>query len=222
MAFEFIINIFRGFRNAIPVEYQLLFDLFLYTIFIAIYAIFIWKFYKFLASREIIQLNLKQYNHSNYPGLEKFFAVILFTVEYMIILPFLVLFWFAILSLFLLLLSKSQSAQQILLIAAAIIASTRITAYISEDLSKDIAKILPFTVLGLFILDPDFFNIASMFAKVSQIPGLFNNIIIFLVFIFIVEFVLRGLYSIIQLMRSDTSDEQQGQELVAETKSSKK
>jgi len=222
MAFEFIINIFRGFRNAIPVEYQLLFDLFLYTIFIAIYAIFIWKFYKFLASREIIQLNLKQYNHSNYPGLEKFFAVILFTVEYMIILPFLVLFWFAILSLFLLLLSKSQSAQQILLIAAAIIASTRITAYISEDLSKDIAKILPFTVLGLFILDPDFFNIESMFAKVSQIPGLFNNIIIFLVFIFIVEFVLRGLYSIIQLMRSDTSDEQQGQELVAETKSSKK
>ena len=27
MAFEFIINIFNGFRNAIPTEYQLLFDL---------------------------------------------------------------------------------------------------------------------------------------------------------------------------------------------------
>jgi len=221
MAFDFIINFFRGFRDAIPVRYQLLFDLFLYTIFIAIYAIFIWKFYKFLASREIIQLNLKQYNHSNYPGMEKFFAVILFTVEYMIILPFLVLFWFTVLSLFLLLLSKSQSAQQILLIAAAIIASTRITAYISEDLSKDIAKILPFTILGLFILEPNFFNIESMFAKVSQIPGLFNHIIIFIVFIFIVEFVLRGVYSVVELMRSDVSDEQ-GLSLVAQTKDSKK
>ena len=221
MAFEFIINIFNGFRNAIPTEYQLLFDLFLYTIFIAIYAIFIWKFYKFLASREIIQLNLKQYNHSNYPGMEKFFAVILFTVEYMIVVPFLVLFWFTILSLFLLILSKDSSAQQILLIAAAIIASTRITAYISEDLSKDLAKILPFTVLGLFILEPGFFNIESMFAKISQIPGLFSNIVIFIIFIFIVEFILRGLYSIVQLMRSDVSDEQ-GMALVAETKGSKK
>tara|TARA_Y100000310_G_scaffold325724_1_gene389617 strand:+ start:3238 stop:3915 length:678 start_codon:yes stop_codon:yes gene_type:complete len=217
MAFDFIINIFRGFREAIPVKYQLLFDLFLYTIFIAIYAIFIWKFYKFLASREIIQLNLKQYNHSQYPGLEKLFAVALFTVEYMIILPFLVFFWFTILSLFLLLLSESQSAQQILLIAAAIIASTRITSYISEDLSKDLAKIFPFTVLALFILQPNFFNLENMFAKIGQIPGLFSNIVVFLVFIFAVEFILRGVYSIIQLMRSDVEAEQ-GLELVAQTR----
>ena len=221
MIFEFIINLFRGFRSSIPVEYQVLFDLLVYTIFIAIYAIFIWKFYQFLASREIIQLNLNQYNHSQNPGLEKFLAVVLFTVEYVIILPFLVLFWFVIFSLFLLLLSKNQSAHQILLIAAAIIASTRIAAYISEDLSKDIAKIFPFTVLALFVLEPNFFNIESMFSKVNQIPGLFNNILIFIVFIFSVEFILRGIYSVVQLMRSDESNEQ-GLELVAETKGSRK
>ena len=89
----------------------------------------------------------------------------------MIILPFLFLFWFTVFSLFLLLLSESQNAEQILLISAAIIASTRISAYISEDLSKDLAKIFPFTVLALFVL-----NIHELFADVLyQINYLFCN-----------------------------------------------
>ena len=216
--FEWISSFFQNIRASVPAEYQILFDLIIYTIFIAIYSIFIWKFYKFLASREIIQLNLKQYNHSRYPALEKIFAVILFTIEYMIILPFLVFFWFTVFSLFLLLLSESQSAQEILLVSAAIIASTRIAAYISEDLSKDIAKIFPFTVLALFLLTPDFFNSTNLFGKISQIPGLFNNIIIFIVFIFITEFVLRGIYSIAELFQSSKDDSENREELVAETK----
>src|SRR3989344_7653113 len=112
----------------IPQEYQVLFNLLIYTIFIVLYSIFIWKFYKFLASKEIIHLNLKQYNHSNNPFLEKLFAVVLYTVEYLIILPFLVFFWFTIFSSFLMILSRSDNTFQILLISAAIIASTRITA----------------------------------------------------------------------------------------------
>jgi len=203
MVIEFIINFFRGFINSVPENYRILVILFLYTIFIAIYAIFIWKFYKFLASKEVIQLNLNQYNHSQHPALEKLVAVILYTIEYLVILPFLVLFWFGILSLFLLLLSESQDAQQILLISAAIIASTRITAYISEDLSKDIAKILPFTVLAMFILGANFFNLESLFNKMSQIPSLFNNILFFIIFIFGVEFILRGVYSIVEFFYSN-------------------
>lgn len=216
--FDNLSGFFQNLRTSIPVQYQILFDLLIYTGFIAIYSIFIWKFYKFLASREIIQLNLKQYNHSSYPILEKIFAIILFTIEYMIVLPFLVFFWFTIFSLFLLLLSESQSAQEILLVSAAIIASTRISAYISEDLSKDLAKIFPFTVLALFLMTPDFFNSANLFGKISQIPGLFENIVIFIIFIFIIEFVLRGVYSIVELIRSSNDDEEGQEELVAETK----
>ena len=128
----------------------------------------------------------------------------------MIILPFLVLFWFAIFSMFLLVLSESQSAQQILLISAAIIASTRITAYISEDLSKDIAKIMPFTVLAMFVLGSQFFNLENIFLKISQIPVLFNHVLMFVIFIFVTEFVLRGVHSIIQLIYS--SSEETGEE----------
>ncbi len=207
MGLETIASFFQGMIYSVPEGSRYLVSLFLYTFFIVIYSVFVWKFYKFLASRDIIELNLKQYNHSKYPGLEKFFVVLLYTLEYMVILPFLVLFWFAIFSAFLLILSESQSAQQILLISAAIIASTRITAYISEDLSKDIAKILPFTVLAMFVLGSKFFDIENLFLKISQIPLLFDNILGFVIFIFVIEFLLRGIHSLIQLVYSNSSGE---------------
>lgn len=199
---------FEDIINSIPVEYRLIASLFFYTIFISLYAIFIWKFYKFLSRRDIIQLNLAQYNSSTHPLLEKFFAVILYSLEYLIILPFLVLFWFTIFSLFLLLLSsETQTIQQILLVSAAIIASTRISSYISEDLSKDLAKILPFTILAAYLLNPDFFNLNNILGKILGIPALFNQILSFLAFIFLIEFLLRSLYSIVDLVYFSKSEE---------------
>lgn len=221
MVLEFIGNLLTNIMNAVPEDYRGLVNLGFYTIFIAIYAIFIWKFYKFLASREILALNLRQYNHSEHPGIEKFLAVVLFTIEYIVILPFLVLFWFTILSLFLLLLSNAEtSTHQILLVSAAIIASTRITSYIGEDLAKDLAKILPFTVLATFLLNPLFFDASNLINKFSQIPSLFNNIIFFIVFIFGIEFILRGVYSIAQIFSSnEPSSEDSGNDSTNEEKS---
>lgn len=210
MVFKFIIGYFENLVNSIPEDQKLFFTLMVYTGLIFIYSLFIWKYYRFLASREIIQLNLSQYNYSKHPLFEKVFAMALYTVEYLIILPFLVTFWFAILSIFLLVLSESQDTSKILLISAAIIASTRITAYVSEDLSKDIAKILPFTILAAFLLGANFIDVGQILARMYQVPLLFNNILIFLIFIFVIEFFFRGVYSILQLMRSDEED--QGEE----------
>tara|TARA_Y100000310_G_C20458598_1_gene704242 strand:- start:70 stop:729 length:660 start_codon:yes stop_codon:yes gene_type:complete len=211
MVLEFITGIFESIINSVPEQYRVLMNLGFYTVFISIYAVFIWKFYKFLASREILSLNLRQYNRSQHPGLEKLFAVLFFSLEYMIILPFLVLFWFAILSLFLLLLSDVAPAQ-VLLISAAIIASTRITAYIGEDLAKDLAKMFPFAVLAIFLLKPEFFNTLNFINKIGQIPELFSNIVFFIIFIFGVEFILRGIYSIAQLIGSKSGSEEEGEE----------
>ena len=105
--------------------------------------------------------------------------------------------------------SESQNTLQILLISAAIIASTRVTSYISEDLSKDLAKILPFTILAAFILGSSFFNVEGVMTKISQIPSLFDNIITFVVFIFIIEFVFRLLFSVFQFVKSKDEDNEE-------------
>lgn len=203
MVLEYFTEVTQGMFNSVPEEYRGVFVLLLYTIFIVVYAVFIWKFYKFLSSKDIINLNLMQYNYSKHPILEKFFAIVLYTIEYLIILPFLVLFWFAILSIFLLLLSESESVNQILIISTAIIAAIRITSYISEDLSKDLAKILPFTVLGLFIINSDLFNLERLLGRILEIPSLFTNIFMFIIFIFVIEFVLRIVYLIAEFFRSE-------------------
>ncbi len=197
-----ISNFFSNLTASIPEQYKILISLFLYTIFIVVYVIFIWKFYRFMAEREIIKLNLKQYNYSSHPGWEKFFETLITTIEYVIILPFLVLFWFIFLSIFLLILSEQQDLYQILLIASAIIASTRITSYISENLSRELAKIFPFTVLVMFVLGQKTFDINVLFSKISQIPKLFNNIFMFILFIFAVELILRCVYSITSFIYS--------------------
>jgi hypothetical protein len=203
----YFLNFFVDISSSFPENERIVMSLFIYTILILMYAVFIWKFYKFLARRDIIQLNLRQYEYSVHPSWEKFLAVALYTLEYLIILPFLVLFWFAIFSVFLLVLSESQNTQQILMISAAIITSTRIMSYISEDLSKDIAKILPFTVLAAFILGSNFFDSGTLFNKFAEIPNLFTHILIFLVFIFLVEFLFRAMFSVVQLVLSKDSDE---------------
>ena len=197
---DFITNMYSHFSSSIPEEYKIFVIICFYSVLIAVYAIFIWKFYRFLAKRDILELNLRKYNTTTHPVLNKLVASGFFLLEYVIILPLLILIWFAILSVFLLLLSsQNQEVANILLISASIVAAIRITSYFSEDLSKDLAKIFPFTVLGVFLLNPDFFLIRIFIERISEIPSLFGHIFKYLVFIFGVEILMRAIYVVIDL-----------------------
>ncbi len=192
-------GVYLNLAEQLPSWLQGLMVVALYTVIIAIYAIFIWKFYKFLAHRDIIKINLNQYNKSEHPFFNKLIASLFFFLEYVIILPALVFFWFAILAIFLLILSKSQDIGQIVLIAAAVVAATRLTSYFSQNLSQDLAKLLPFTMLAVFLLQPDFFVVGESLARFSQIPQIINQVFAYLIFILILEVVMRGLFTLVEL-----------------------
>jgi len=180
-----------------------IFNLIIYAVLIAAYSVFIWKFYKFLARKNIIFLNLTQYNKTKHPLGNKILHSLLFLAEYLIILPVMVVVWFVVLGVFLIILSKEQSVQQILLITAAIISATRITAYISEDLSKDLAKMFPFTMLAIFLLTPNFFLLDQLIPRFLEIVNFFEHILFYLVFVLIIEFLMRLSDTIISLFRSE-------------------
>ena len=191
--------------NSLPQHYAAIINLFVFTLLIVIYTIFIWKFYRFLARKDIIKLDLRKYNKLEHPGWRKFLAVILYFAEYIIVLPFIVFFWFAILTFFLILLSK-QNVEAILLISAAIVASVRMTSYYKEDLSKDLAKLFPFTILAVFLLSPDFFSFELLVLQFSKIPSLLSNILYYLFFIIGLEIILR-FFEIIFSVRNSSEDE---------------
>ena len=179
-----------------------------FTAVIVIYAVFVFYFYRFLAKKNLIELNLNKYNQYQNPAAIKFFAAIFYIIEYIILLPILTFFWFAILSVLVLVLAKGLDAATILLISAALVAAVRITSYISEDLSKDLAKMLPFTLLAIAITTAGFFDINALLQRIKEIPSLFSNIPYYLLFIVIIELVMRIGDSVQSAIHSSQAEEE--------------
>ena len=89
-------------------------------------------------------------------------------------------------------LSKSQSLETILVLSASLVSAVRVTAYVSEELSSDLAKVLPLALLALILVEPDFFSIDLFISRFSQVSGFFTNILYYLFFIVLLELILRA------------------------------
>lgn len=202
---EFVGGLSSGYHEltqSLPVEYSSLLNVFIFAILIALYSLFTWKFYRSLSKKDLLNLNLAQYNRTIHPFTNKFFAIILYLIEYIVILPFLIFFWFAVLSFIILILSEELMASQVIIVSAAMVGAIRILSYYEEDLSKDLAKIFPFTILAIFIVSPSFFSLERIISNLIEIPLFFKSIILFLALIIIIEIILRVIDMIINLFRS--------------------
>ena len=96
-----IVAAYNGFVATLPSWVQNFLTLFILVLIIVIYSIFIWKFYRFISKKNILQLNLNKYNKTEHPFLTKILAATFYFLEYIIILPFLIFFWFAVFTFFL-------------------------------------------------------------------------------------------------------------------------
>lgn len=212
-------NLYETILNDLPGNFKILPPLFILGIIIAVYSIFIWFFYRFLARKDVLQLNLAKYNVYKHSGVIKFFRVIFFIVEFIIITPIAIFFWFTILSVFLIVLAKELEVGVVILICASFISAIRITAYFNEDLSKDLAKLVPFTLLGVVILTPGFLELETTIQRITQIPLFMNTAFYYLLFIIGLEIILRLFYLPFQILGSiKTPEEEMKQEKVSNKK----
>ncbi len=186
-----VVEAYTAFMNSLPEWTQAFVNLFLLIVLVFLYAIFVWKFYRFIATKNIFGLDLNKYNHSNNPVTTKLLTGGLYFLEYVIILPFAIFFWFAIFTLFLMFLTENLAISSLLTISAVIIAVIRISCYYKEDLARDLAKLFPFTLLAISLVNPNFFNFQRILSNISQIPEFFSHIIIYLIFIIVLEIILR-------------------------------
>ncbi len=193
---ESISSFYGSLTSGLPTQGQLFLNLFLLTIVVVIYAVFIWKFYVFISTKNILRLNLNKYNKSKNPIYVKIIAGLLYFIEYIIILPILIFFWFAFFTILLTLLTKGLEPQTIVLIAAITIAAVRVTAYIpkyGETVSSEVAKIIPLTLLAISITNPLFFKLGEMTKELLKIPQVLGEIRFYVFFIVAVELILRVL-----------------------------
>lgn len=186
-----IIEMYKLFLSVLPFWAQNFINLFLLAAVIFIYAVFIWKFYRFIAKKNIIELNLNKYNQSTHPAIERTMAGIYYFLEYLIALPLLVFIWFSIFTIFLILLTENIELSRLLVISVTIITAIRLAAYYKEDLAKDLAKLLPFTLLGVSLTQNNMFSFSKMLGQIYDIPSFFDHIVVYLIFVMAIEFLLR-------------------------------
>ena len=163
----------------------------------AVYAFAVFKFYRFVASRDMFEMDLSKYQESRYRWVRAFLHVTMYLAKYIILFPIFAFLWFAVLTLILAFLSKEQSFSDILRMALATVTAIRIVAYYDEDLSRDVAKILPFAVLAIFLIDLSFFKIGESLDVLKQAKDHTETIIYYLGFLIAVEFALRVIYGVL-------------------------
>ncbi|RDJ31486.1 MAG: hypothetical protein DWQ18_02115 [Crenarchaeota archaeon] len=175
-------------------------DLGLYVIGMVVYAIFVWNFYRFIARREIIKINFEKYNRDDRVSPLKVAA---YVGSYVFLFPIIIYVWFLVYSMFMFILAKDMPMGVVLLIAISVIASTRITSYYKEDLAKDVGKLLPFALLGVFLTSSAFFSDTTNFFSVEDIekrfqefPFFVGRVIEFIILVVVLEWSLRVVFLI--------------------------
>ena len=171
--------------------YNLIEPVALYILGMTVYTLFVFNFYRFLAAKDIFGFDLSRYERSKHPVLSVISHTVLYVAKYLFVFPLIAFFWFAAFTVLLSFLAPDRPFSDILLVSLAVVGTIRISAYVTEDLSRDLAKILPFAVLGIFIVNVSFFKTSESFDVLRQANENLESILYYLVFLIALEFVLR-------------------------------
>jgi len=173
-------------------------ELLIFTIGMLFYAVFIWFFYRNLSKRDLFKLYLSKYElpGTKWRRAKKAGSILLYILKYGIIFPLYVGFWFAVLTIFIFIIAEDIDVRQGALISIALVSTVRITSYLKEDLSRDLAKLMPLALLAIALSNPNFFSWDLLIIRLNTIPNLGWEILKFLTFCILLEWVLRSLCSI--------------------------
>ena len=161
------------------------YPLFLFVIGMVVYAVFVFKFYRFIGGRNVFKPVDKDV---------KWTRKLLHSLDYIFFYPIIAFFWFLVMSVLLSILSQTVDIGNIFKASMATIVTIRVLSYYSEELSREVAKLVPLTLLGLMLLDITKISIQAPFNVVTNLPASAHTLFYYFVFLVVAEFALRLLY----------------------------
>lgn len=202
---------YTSFLSTIPSWAQQGINLFLLVLLVFFYCVFFWKFHKFISNKNLLNLNLGQYNTSKHPFFSKFFAGIFYILEYIIILPIIVFLWFSVFTIFLILIADGSEIGNLMLVSVTIISAIRMISYVpkyGKELAESVAILFPLSILIIFISTPNlFFDFGRILGHIGEIPALFDQILFYLLFMISLETILRITYGFLKAVGADNDDD---------------
>ena len=158
---------------------------------IAVYSGFVFMFYRILAKKDLLTLDLSKYADDFGGKVKKYLRSVLFVIQYIVVVPVLIAFWTLVLAVILTLLSDSSDHARNALIATSVVGAVRILAYWTEDLSRDVAKMLPFAVLGVYLVSSTSVQWSEFLELLESLPELAKSFFSSLLLLAILETLLR-------------------------------
>ena len=165
--------------------------LLLFVFAMSLYAIFVFKFYRFLSRRDILQLNLERHNNARHRLIRKSISFVFYCLKFLFVFPIIAFFWFLVLTVLLTIMAKGQGLDGILLVSMAVVGSIRVSSYYNEALSTDLAKILPFALLGILLIDSSIVSFSGAVENLMAALARWETMAYYLVAIVVLEFALR-------------------------------
>ena len=168
---------------------------------ITLYGVFVFNFYRFVARKDIITLDLQRHNQATHATTRKALSVVFYVIRFLVVYPVFVFFWFCVMTGLLYVLSKNQTLDTVMLVGMGVVGAIRVSSYYTEALSTDIAKILPFALLGTMIVDSSVTRIFESTEGVQDAALSWETAVYYLVAVVALESVLRLVTGIIHLLR---------------------
>lgn len=156
-------------------------SLLIYAVGIALYTLLVFAFYQNLSRRDAFAFK----RHDGWQG--RLLAVF----QTGLIFPLMTFLYFCVLAGSLFILAKTQGAYQIVLLAMSVVVGVRVTAFVSELASVDLAKTLPLALLGVLVIDPAYASLGTTWSRILEIPSLLPVLGRFFVLFIVLEGVLR-------------------------------
>ena len=181
----------------------------IYVVGLVVYSIFIFEFYRFVARRDIIELELRKYASGFKGFFNNFFRTLLYILQYILIYPVLSLLWFGFFTMFLAVMAPGYAVDRIVLVSMSVVTAIRVTAYYSESLSQDLAKMLPLALLGVFLVEGRVgVSVPDVFSKVVSVATDWRTLSYYLFLLIAVEIVLRLITWIVRGTPDTTIDDE--------------
>lgn len=171
--------------------YSALRPLALFAAGVAVYGILVFHFYRFLARKDILKLDLSKHNRSRRPLLRKIISVIFYILESLMLFPILIFFWFLVMAGLLFLMNSDRSIESILLAAMGVVAAIRVSSYYNATLATDVAKILPLALLGIMLIDSSLIGLSESTEGIREAAVQWETMIYYLIGVVVLEFALR-------------------------------
>ncbi len=158
------------------------------TLFLFITVFIMWYFYnKQLSEKDLFKIP-KIDSKSKFMN---FVNRLVYFSKYVIIFPLYSFIWFLIFSFLLVLISKSRTVEEIMFFGIVIVSVTRISAYASYKLAEDMAKLLPWALIIVFLTDPKAITLESVQVSFTSFVQEIPKVAKYLLFIAFVEWSLR-------------------------------